>query len=170
MKEFDVKDIEKAVENSPIQNADIKDSALIVQNNIARMNENSGRLKALYLPYIGIILTMMFTLAFSDGSGWFSNILHQTYFGLIMALVMGLSTFIFAYLDYKYLMNERKLRAIYNAFAEKYPGYVFDISSALGSKNNCSRKAGWSIKCYYPIICAIAIVAYFLVVVVVNYA
>lgn len=170
MKEFDVRDIEKAVKHSCIKDINIQDTISIIQNNISRMNENSGRLKALYLPYIGIILTMMFTLAFSSGSGWFSNILHQTYFGLIMALVMGLSTFIFAYLDYKYLMNERKLRAIYNAFAEKYPGYVFDISSALGSKNNCSRKAGWSIKCYYPIICAIAIVAYFLVVVVVNYA
>lgn len=170
MKEFKTKLIEAVVNESPVASESIQNTALTIQNNIARMNENSGRLKALYLPYIGIILTMMFTLAFSSGSGWFSKILHQTYFGLIMALVIGFSTFVFAYLDYKYLMNERKLRVLYDKLAGKYKEYVFDISLALGSKNSCSKKAGWSIKCYYPSICAIAIVAYFLIVILVNYA
>lgn len=168
MKEFDTENIKKAVKDSPIQKADIKNSALIVQNNIARMNENSGRLKALYLPYIGIILTMMFTLAFSCDIGWFSDVLHQIYFGLIMALVIIVSTIVFARLDINYLRLERKLRYLYDALAEKYPEYVFDISSALGSKNNRSKKAGWSINGYYPIIAGIAILSYFLVVALVS--
>lgn len=168
MKEFDTENIKKAVKDSPIQKADIKNSALIVQNNIARMNENSGRLKALYLPYIGIILTMMFTLAFSCDIGWFSDVLHQIYFGLIMALVIIVSTILFARLDINYLRLERKLRYLYDALADKHKKYVFDISSALGSKNNRSKKAGWSINGYYPIIAGIAILSYFLVVALVS--
>ena len=169
MKEFETKLIKAVVNESPVTSENIQNTALIIQNNIARMNENSGRLKALYLPYIGIILTMMFTLAFSCDIGWFSEILHQTYFGLIMALVIGISSFVFAYLDYKYLMNERKLRFLYDKLADKYNESVFDISSALGSKNNCSKKAGWSIKYYYLSIAITAVVAYFLVVILVNY-
>lgn len=168
MKEFDVRDIEKAVKNSCIKGINIQNTISIIQNNISRMNENSGRLKALYLPYIGIILTMMFTLAFSYDIGWFSDVLHQIYFGLIMVLVIIVSTILFARLDINYLRLERKLRYLYDALADKHKKYVFDISSALGSKNNRSKKAGWSINGYYPIIAGIAILSYFLVVVLVS--
>lgn len=146
------------------------DAATILQNNISRMNENSGRLKALYLPYISIIVSVMFTVGLSNINDWFKVYMHRLWFGGIMVMILILSAIIFALLDWKYLSLERKFRDMYKELAKGYPDEIYDISAKLHkkSKNKLGlffyKIGGWSILPYYTSFVVLITIAYFVTV------
>ncbi len=152
-----------------------RNAATILQNNISRMNENSGRLKALYLPYVGIIVSIMFTVGLSNINDWFKVYIHRLWFGGIMVGLLLISAIVFVLLDWKYLSVERKFRHMYTELATKYPDEIYDISAELHktelhkkSKNKLGlffyKIGGWSILPYYTSFVALITVAYFVTV------
>ena len=147
-----------------------RNAATILQNNISRMNENSGRLKALYLPYVGIIVSVMFTVGLSNINDWFKVYIHRLWFGGIMVGLLLISAIIFALLDWKYLSLERKFRDMYKKLAEEYPDKIYDISAGLHKKSKNKLElffykiGGWSILPYYTSFVALITVAYFVTV------
>ena len=153
----------------------VRNTAVILQNNISRMNENSGRLKALYLPYVGIIVSVMFTVGLSNINDWFKVYIHRLWFGGIMVGLLFISAIVFVLLDWKYLSLERKFRHIYTELAIKYPDEIYDISTELHktelhkkSKNKLGlffyKIGGWSILPYYTSFVVLITAAYFVTV------
>lgn len=148
----------------------VRNTAVILQNNISRMNENSGRLKALYLPYVGIIVSVMFTVGLSNINDWFKVYIHRLWFGGIMVGLLLISAIVFVLLDWKYLSLERKFRHMYTELATEYPDEIYDISAELHkeSKNKLGlffyKIGGWSILPYYISFVALITVAYFVTV------
>lgn len=147
-----------------------RNAATILQNNISRMNENSGRLKALYLPFVGIIVSVMFTVGLSNINDWFKVYIHRLWFGGIMVGLLLISAIIFVLLDWKYLSLERKFRDMYKKLAEEYSDEIYDISVELykKSKNKLGlffyKIGGWSVLPYYTSFVALITVAYFVTV------
>lgn len=147
-----------------------RNAATILQNNISRMNENSGRLKALYLPFVGIIVSVMFTVGLSNINDWFKVYIHRLWFGGIMVGLLLISAIIFVLLDWKYLSLERKFRDMYKKLAEEYSDEIYDISVGLykKSKNKLGlffyKIGGWSVLPYYTSFVALITVAYFVTV------
>lgn len=147
-----------------------RNTAAILQSNISRMNENSGRLKALYLPYVGIIVSVMFTVGLSNINDWFKVYIHRLWFGGIMVGLLLISAIVFVLLDWKYLSLERKFRHMYTELAREYPDEIYDISAELHkeSKNKLRlffyKIGGWSTVPYYFSFVILIIVAYFVTV------
>lgn len=147
-----------------------RNAATILQNNISRMNENSGRLKALYLPFVGIIVSVMFTVGLSNINDWFKVYIHRLWFGGIMVGLLLISAIIFVLLDWKYLSLERKFRDMYKKLAEQYSGEIYDISAELHKKSKNKLESffykigGWSVLPYYTSFVALITVAYFVTV------
>ena len=159
-------------------------NANILQSNISRMNENSGRLKALFLPFLGIVISMEFATAFGVGQStpWFNEMINRAVFGIVISTIMFASAILFIFLDYKYLKMERQLRSLYNKYCvnivlhnndekdvvfDDNVNKLVDISSELNAQEY-SRRPGWSIILYYPVVPIITTVSYFLIVFIIK--
>lgn len=146
----------------------MNNNAIILQNAINRMAGNSGLLKGLYLPFISSILATQFGLAFCNNVAWFNDWMNRVVFGILMFSLTVISTIVFMILDGKYLVLERKLRKIYDAYCagidldnESDSIKAVDISKEL-DKQPVSKQLGWSIWLYYPVFCILINVVYLL--------
>ena len=140
-------------------------------SSIDRMSNNSGRAKALFLPFVGIVLSTEFTIVFSSEKGWFTNFEHQLIFGSLVALALLTCSIIFVLLDTFYLKYERRYRKIYQEYCLPKNGIgrneLLNIAE-LQKEVVINKKPARNTVLYYFLIDAVVIVLYFLTSIIVS--
>lgn len=149
-------------------------NADILQNAINRMSDNSARCKALYLPYVGIMISILFTIAFSTAYEWFQSLINRVVLGIIITSLLLFSSAIFCFFDSYYLTTERKLRKIYkdycvnielseSSLSDNKKNKIVDVASEL-KNNSAEGKFQFTVWLYYPVFFTIIVLSYFLLI------
>lgn len=134
-------------------------------SSIDRMSNNSGRVKTLFLPFVGIILSMEFTIAFASNNCWFSIFEHQLIFGGLIAAALFLCSLIFMMLDTYYLKYGRRYRKIYQDYCLPPNGAgrieLLDIAT-LQKVVRINKKPSGNTLLFYFLVDLVVILLYFI--------
>lgn len=137
-------------------------------SSINRMSENSGRVKSLFLPFVGIVFSAELSTIFLSQSDWVKNENHCYIFGAIMSFLLIACSIIFASLDTFYLKYGRKYRAIYRDYCLPEDGLgrkeLLDIAS-LQNKVTIKKRPAKNSVLFYSLINITVIVIYYIVVI-----
>lgn len=124
-------------------------------SSIDRMSQNSGRVKTLFLPFVGIVLSTEFITVFGTTIEWFMSELHCIIFGTLIALCLVLCSLVFVWMDNFYLKFGRRYRQIYKQYCVPKDGLgsrqILDIGELQKTVSIKTQPAKNSLIYYFSI-------------------